>query len=218
MKKYLIKLLCILAVLTMILPMTALANDGDYLVRWIKTDNGKGLNLRTAPDRNADIIEVLPYRMQVYVCEINANATWSHISMQRPNGKGFGDVIDGWVMTSFLVKSDPGPYKNPSPKKTAEPVQEGPTFNDVNSAARSIKYLDVPYEAVIKTRNPANYVHLRWFPSTSANYIEKYLRDTEILVLAESKTWAQVQILTEDTPSYVGFILKSNVEPLDLGE
>ena len=212
MKKILIKLLCLISVLALALPMAgALANDGDYMVRWVKTDNGKGLNLRASPDKNAEILEVLPYRMQVFVCEINKNGTWSHISMERPNGKGFGDIIDGWVMTSFLVKKDPGKY---NPPKKDDPADEGPTFNDINSAARAIKYVDIPYQAVIKTKNPANYVHLRWFPSTSANYIEKYLCDTEITVLAESKTWAQVQINSEDTPSYVGFILKNNVEPL----
>ena len=212
MKKILITMLCILSVLTMVLPMAALANDGDYMVRYVKTNNGKGLNLRAAPDKNAEILEVLPYRMCVYICEINSNGTWSHVSMERPNGRGFGDVIDGWVMTSFLTKKDPGKY---TPPKKDEPIEEGPSFNDINSAARAIKYLEEPYAAVIKTKNPANYVHLRWFPSTSAAYIEKDLCDTEITVLAESKIWAQIRIDSEEGPSYTGFILRNNVDPLE---
>ena len=215
MKKFLVKLLCLLAVFALLLPMAgALANDGEFLTRYVKTDNGKGLNLRFDANKNADIIEVLPYGMEVTIIEVNDNATWGHVSMERPNGKGFGDVIDGWVMMSFLSKTKPGKY---TPPKKQEPVgteEEGPSFSDVNTAAKGIKYLEEPYQAVIRTKNPANYVHLRWFPSTEANYIEKYLCNTVVEVIAESKTWAQVRILSEDAPEYVGFILKNNVAAL----
>ena len=216
MKKFLVKLLCLMAVLALLLPMAgALANDGEFLTRYVKTDNGKGLNLRFDANKNADIIEVLPYGMEVTIIEVNDNATWGHVSMERPNGKGFGDVIDGWVMMSFLSKTKPGKY---TPPKKQEPVgteEEGPSFSDVNTAAKVIKYLEESYQAVIKTKNPANYVHLRWFPSTSANYIQKYLCDTPITVIAESRTWAQVIIEEEGFPAYVGFILRNNVDPLE---
>ena len=115
----------------------------------------------------------------------------------------------GWVSTSFLVSSNPGAYQKKEPEKKEEPVADlNATLNNVTA---KIKYLETPYEAVIKTSRPTNFVHLRWYPDTNARYIEKYLCDTEILVLAESAKWAQIQIVED---GYIGFILKANVEKL----
>lgn len=193
--KKLVSILCAaILMISLLIPAMGLAEQ----TAWVKTGNGKGLNIRKEPSKNGEIIKSLPYRTQLIVHEFQNGwalvepADWS---MSNP----------GWVSTSFLVYSDPGPYVKPNPDPEPTPTAE------LDAVVAKIKYLDEPYEAVIKTSRPTNYVHLRWYPDTDARYISRYLCDTQILVLAESSKWAQVQIVED---GYVGFILRNNVDPL----
>ena len=201
--KKIISILCLaVMVLGILIPAMSLADEN---TAWVKTGNGKNLNVRAQPSKNAEIIKTLPYGTQLIVHQYSGNG-WALVepadwSMSNP----------GWVSTSFLVYSNPGAYqKKEAEKKETEKKEEPADLNaTLNSVTGKIKYLEEPYEAIIKTSRPTNFVHLRWYPDTNAHYIEKYLCDTEILVLAESSKWAQIQIVED---GYVGFILKANVE------
>lgn len=196
--KKIISILCLaVMVLGILIPAMSLADEN---TAWVKTGNGKNLNVRAQPSKNAEIIKTLPYGTQLIVHQYSGNG-WALVepadwSMSNP----------GWVSTNFLVYSDPGPYQKK--KEDPDPVDVTSTLDSV---VAKIKYLEEPYDAVIKTSRPTNFVHLRWYPDTNARYIDKYLCDTEILVLAESAKWAQIQIVED---GYIGFILKANVEKL----
>lgn len=206
MKKTLTLALAMLMLAMVLLPACAMAANNqsigkeiDVKYAWIKTGNGKPLNLRDAPTKNSNKIGELPYRTKLVVLqELNG---WSLVEEAAKKPQFVGPF---YVMSSFLTYKDPGKYK---PAKPEEPV---PTYEDVDAAVKALRIV-APYKAVIKTTRPTNFVHLRWIPNTSARFIDKYLCNTEIIVLAQSKTWAQVQIV--DT-GYVGFILRSCVDPL----
>lgn len=136
--------------------------------------------------------------------DFTASDVWAQVRVSWKSG-----VLEGYVLSSFLVRKDPGPYKgrvNPTP----DPVQDL-TLDSLNRTAKAIKVLDVPYFTVIQTKKATNYVHLRWFPDTNAVYSGAYLRNTEIEVLATSKNWAQVRVVEDGK---VGFILMSCVAPV----
>ena len=206
MKKFVSILLLTVLVLSVMLPAVCAAET----TAWVKTGNGLGLRMREQPSKNAKVIKLLDYGTQLIVHEFRDGwalvepADWS---MSNPY----------WVSTNFLVYSDPGPRPTsrptakPTAKPTARPVDDDDALRDLDSVCKKIKYLSQPYHALIKTSRPTNFVHLRWYPDTSARYIEEYLCDTPILVLAEGGKWAQVQI---EEDGYVGFILSANVEPL----
>lgn len=202
MKKFVSILLLTVLMLSVLLPAVCLGET----TAWVKTNNGKGLNMREEPNKNARIVKVLDYGTQLIVHEfidgwaLVEPADWS---MSNPF----------WVSTNYLVYSDPGPRPTtrPTARPTSRPIDDDDTLRTLDSVCKKIKYLSEPYHAVIKTSRPTNFVHLRWYPNTSARYIEEYLCDTEILVLAEGGKWSQVQIADD---GYVGFILSANVEPL----
>lgn len=190
MKKFLSVLLLVVLVIGLLVPALGFAKE-KYM--WIKTGNGKPVNVRTGPGKNNEVMGQIAYGKQVIV-------------HQKANGWALVEPVDwslsnpGYVSTSFLVNSDPGKYK---PTPTKEPV------TTVEAALKKIKYLKEPVSAKIITKRPTNYVHLRWYPDTNASYIEKYLCDTEVEVLAESKTWSQVRMVED---GYVGFILTANLD------
>ena len=200
MKKVIATLL-LFALLSTLLILPAAAET----YAWVKTGNGKGLYMREGPGKNYEIVCTLAYRTRVIVHEYtNGWALVEPADYTMSNPK--------YVSANFLVSSDPGPYQGGSSSGSGSSSSDSTvTYAEIDAALQTMKVLDTPYYAVIKTSRPTNYVHLRWIPNTGARYIEKYLCNTEILVLAESTYWAQVQIVES---GYVGFILKSNVDAL----
>lgn len=205
MKKIVSILLLAALVLSLMAPVLANAGSlGLIETAWVKTGNGKSLNVREEPSKNAKILGGLKYRTKVNVYEYRGG--WALV---EPADRSWSNPQ--WVSKSFLVYSDPGKYK-PNPKPTTKPTSSPEdAFAALDKVCKKIEYLNTPYSAVIRTSRPTNLVHLRWYPDTSARFIEQYLCDTEILVLAQGGKWAQVQIVED---GYVGFILLDNVSPL----
>lgn len=199
MKKLLVRALCLMAVLVLaIASVTTVASADDRAYKYVKTANGKSLNVRANPwKEQGNIVATVPYRAYVLVYQYSDNRTWAYIEAEHG--------VKGWVATSFLVNKDPGPYK------PVNPDEPDTSVSALNKVAKAIKVLDNPYVTVIQTKKATNYVHLRWFPDTNAVYSGAYLRNTEIEVLATSKTWAQVRIVEDGK---VGFILMSTVAPV----
>lgn len=210
MKKLSVRMLCLVLVLMFAALSTASAattNVREY--KYIKTNSGIALNVRSDPWKaENNIVTSLPYGSLVLVYQYSDNGTWAYIEGQRPGHTG---TVKGWVSSTYLVKNDPGKYVPPvDPTPTPAP-SSNKTFDAVNNAAKALKVLSVPYTTVIQTKNATNYVHLRWFPNTNAVYSGAYLRNTPIIVLAESNDWAQVQIVSDGK---IGFIIKSCVAPV----
>ncbi len=201
MKRALTVMLLVALIVTMLMPTMAFAMSNPNS-RFVKTGNGKPLNVRSGPGTNNEVFFKLPYGTQVEV--IDTQGDWCLI---RPYDKNLwsqaGNSTNMWVMKSFLVTKNPGPWKKPEP--------DTPTYEEVDAALRQLKLLESPVLAVIVTSRPTNYVHLRWVPSTNARFSAQYLAGEQVLVLAQSKTWSQVVDLTDGR---VGFILTNNVNPL----
>lgn len=199
MKRTLSVLLLMALIAAMLMPTMAFAVSNPNS-RFVKTGNGKPLNVRSGPGSNNEVFFQLPYGTQVEV--IDTHGDWCLI---RPYDEALwkkaNNSTNMWVAKSFLVTKNPGPWKKP----------EGPSYEDVDAALREIKPLEYPVLAEVVTSRPSNYVHLRWIPNTSARYSAQYLAGEQLLVLAQSKTWSQVLDLAD---GHVGFILTNNVNPL----
>lgn len=201
MKRTLSILLLVALLVGMLMPTMAFAMSNPNS-RFVKTGNGKPLNVRSGPGTNNEVFFTLPYGTQVEV--IDTQGDWCLI---RPYDEALwrkvGNSTNMWVMKSFLVTKNPGPWKKPEPAT--------PTYEEVDAALRQLRPLESPVLAEIVTSRPTNYVHLRWIPSTDARFSAQYLAGEQVLVLAQSNTWSQVLDLND---GYVGFILTNNVNPL----
>jgi len=202
MKKTFFCIICLAAVMMMAFTTVASAATTWY----VKTPNGKSVNVRSAPYKaEGNVVDQIPYGMMVEVVDFTARDLWAQVRVSWKGG-----VLEGYIQTSFLVDKKPAAYKETkTDSKDTQATDE--TLASLNKVAKAIKVLEQPYTTVIQTKVATNYVHLRWFPDTNAVYSSAYLCNTEIEVLAESKTWAQVRILDDGK---VGFILKSCVAPV----
>ena len=169
------------------------AHAGYY---YVKTGNGKGLNVRDNP--NGKVVGSLKYGTRVYV-DAFSSSEWALITYRYDNGHGKGDYA-AYVSTRFLVRNDPGKFQGSSSAKSA------------NSAARTEKQVASPYTIVSRpVRTAGGWVNLRRTPSTDAKVLEKCYAGKQLTVLAELDGWFKV----EDIPTgIIGYISSKYVSRL----
>ena len=185
----------ILAVLTLMLAVcvpAALAGEegpnahaGYY---YVKTGNGKGLNVRDNP--NGKVVGSLKYGTRIYV-DAFSSSEWALITYRYDNGHGRGDYA-AYVSTRFLVKNDPGKFQGSSSAKSA------------TSAVRTEKQVANPYTIVSRpVRTAGGWVNLRRTPSMDAKVLEKCFAGKTLTVLAELNGWFKVQDPATGTIGYI---------------
>lgn len=203
--------LCTLFMLT-VAPLTSASAERSY--QYINSyKNGLMVRLRPEPNTNKAEITKLPHRALVLVYQYNSQRTWAFVEADNPDSSG-PSTVKGWVSTTFLSKKDPGPWKGTpavSPAPTNAPAVD--QLATLSAVCKKIKPVALPYLAEIKTKNPTSLVHLRWFPDTSARYVDAFPRGTIVTVIAKGGKWTQVMYTPADTnETHVGFVLSDNVQ------
>ena len=140
--------------------------------------NGKPLNVRKYPTKESECIGKIPYGDIVGVDHITNG--WAMIV--------WGSV-DGWVQASLLSKTYPG-------KKPVNPTSNTTSY-------KSFKFTD--YTATVKPSRTTGTVTLYWVPSTEGTKLGLLHSGSEVNVLAETKTWAQV---FDPEENKCGFVLQ----------
>lgn len=205
MKRLIALVLCLCTIVVLgITPAMAGAADRSY--QYVNSyKNGLVVRLRPEPNTNNVEITKLPHRALVLVYEYNPQHTWAYVEAENPNGSG---TVKGWISTEFLSARDPGPWRgNPQP----DPVVED-QLATLSAVCAKIKPLYTSRVGEIVTKNPTALVHLRWFPNTSAKYLDAFPRGTIVTVIAKGGLWSQVIYTPAGTnETHVGFVLSENV-------
>lgn len=198
MKRFL-AMTAILVVLMSVLAAGAMADS----VMYVKTGNGKSLNVRSEPNNGDNVIYHFEYGQEVYVAYHLGNG-WSCV---RLAGK-FNS--DGYVMTKFLVSSKPGKYVPTSADTNtakAASSKESYTIDQLNEILKTGKAV-TPYNITLYPTRASGWVYLRWAPSRNVHQITTYPGGQEVRVIAELKDWYQVE---DPTTGVVGFVNSSYV-------
>ena len=209
MTKRLISLALIAVMTAMLIPALAVA-DSYYGTQWVYTDNGKSLNVRSAPKTGNNIIGSLAYAAEVTVVKMYDNG-WAQILWEQNQ---YGEFGVAYVQRRFLVNHKPSSKPTPvQPSPTAAPASGDSTnytkeFANMNTEFRSAKKVDVPFTVVARPSRASGWVNLRWAPSTEAERIATCPQGKELTVLAELRTWYQVQ---DPATGMIGFISRQYV-------
>ena len=209
MTKRLISLVLIAVLMAMLIPSLAFADY--YGTQWVYTDNGKSLNVRSAPNTGDNIIGSLAYGAEVYVYKMLDNG-WAQIMWEQNQ---YGEFGAAYVQRRFLVNHKPS-SKPSQPAATAAPASGGSSdstnytkeFTSMNSEFRSAKKVDAPYTVVARPSRASGWVNLRWAPSTEAERIATCKQGKELTVLSELNNWYQVQ---DPVTGMIGFISRQYV-------
>ena len=197
MKRFLILVASLVLVMSVCMT-SALA----YETMYVKTGNGKTLNVRSEPATGDNVLLRFPYGHQVTVNYHLGNG-WTCIMLA-------GEYDVGYVQTKFLVSKDPGKYvPSSADAELAKPATSMESYtmeqlNEVLKTARSV----TPYTVTLYPTRSSGWVYLRWVPSRNSNYVTTYTGGQQVQVIAELKNWYQVQ----DQDGKVGFVYTSYVQ------
>lgn len=196
------RILTVVAVLVLVMSAFVTSAMADTTM-YVKTGNGKSLNVRSEPNTGDNIIYHFEYGQEVYVAYDLGNG-WSCVRLA-----GAFDS-DGYVMTKFLVSKKPGKYVPTSADaELAKPATSNESFtmdqlNEVLKTGKSV----TPYNITLYPTRASGWVYLRWVPSKNAQRITTYPGGKEVRVIAELKNWYQIE---DPETGVVGFVNSSYV-------
>ena len=205
MSKQLVSLLLAAVLAMTLLIPAALAGDdmpdpheGYYYVR---TENGKGLNVRDAV--NGKVVGSLKYGTKIHVDSFTT-PEWALIVYRYNNGYGVGDYA-AWVSTRYLTRQNPGKYQ---PASSVTPASQGSqgsaeSLAAINAVFRTARQVSAPYTVIARPARASGWVNLRWAPSTAAERIATCPQGKTLTVLAEMTGWYQVK---DPVTGMIGFI------------
>ena len=188
-------LLCLMASLA--LPALADTPWGTSIM-YVKTANGKPVNVRSAPYKGDNVIGSAPYGHEVLV-------DWSYAGNDGWTKVVWGSMGDGYIMSQFLVNEKPGPAPSPSQKdkeKEAATTDQAKLEQELKSEKPVSEYF---YIAVRPTR-VSGWINFRTGPSATTTRISSFPQDKELLVLGETTNWYRARDPETDK---VGYIHKS---------
>ena len=174
MKKLMTIALVVMLLLGVMVPVFASAEGG---AKWVNCPNGKTLNLRVEPSKNAKVLKKLECGTKVELIPYsNLTAGWTCV---RANG------TDGWVMSKFLVDSKPGKY---------EITEQEDNF-------RSVTAFNVAAKALNGKTDRS--VCLRVKPNKTSKSIRRLASGDQLTVVAVGKVWSKVVDTATGRTGYV---------------
>ena len=170
MKKLLSVVMILMLALGLMVPAFASADGAKSVAgceyMWVNTENGKTLNVREAPSTRARVLYTVECGTRLNVVE-DYNGEWACVYQ---TGKAVG-----YVMTKFLVYSQPGKYEITEREDHFRPV--------------------TPYwvTALARGRNTNESVGLRVKPNKTSRMIRRLMAGDTLQVLSVGKVWSEVR-------------------------
>ena len=197
----------LLAVMMLVLCVSAALSEGQGSEYYVYTKNGKGLNVRSSMSTsdNTNILGSLPYGSKVIIYGVRDG--WAMIDYANTTG---------YIMFRFLVKQKPAPF-DPSAQDsgnsgTAVPAEsttkDATTVAQMNALLATAKFVE-PYTVTVRPVRASGWVYMRWFPSKNAQELATFGANYQLTVIAELKDWYQV---SDPATGKVGFIYKSYLQ------
>ena len=146
----------------------------EELYAYVKTANGKGLNLRAQPSTRGTVIAAIPYGAQVLVTGYYSSS-WAAVEYGNHNG---------YCMTRYLSDTKP---RSSGSGSTPVPVPSTTNLETMFSSFGATSY-----SVIVVPSTPTGYVNLRWAPTKNAPMWGVYRSGSILQVIAEGDGWSQV--------------------------
>ncbi len=200
------KILAALLVLALIAAsvVTALADTPwGTSIMYVKTANGKPVNVRSGPGKEYQAIGSAAYGHQVL-------ADWSYAGNDGWTRVVWGSMGDGYIMSRFLVDYDPGEAPEPS-REEKEKQEAEAEQKKLEKELKSEKPVEEYFYVAARPARASGWVNFRSGPSKATSRISSFGDGKELLVMGETTNWYRVQ---DPETQKVGYIHKNYVVKL----
>lgn len=199
MKKLLICALVATLLAGMFASCAFAAGDG---CMYVKTENGKGLNLREEPNKTANVILKIPYGDEFWVFEMLGNG-WAY-------GHWGGQF--GYVMSRYLSSTKPSAKPADTSKNKDKEAQELKAEQQkLNKELKSEKEVEPFYIAIRPTRS-TGWVNFRVGPSKITSRITTFGQGKELIAVGTTTNWYRAK---DPETNKVGYIHKNYATKLN---
>lgn len=190
-------LMVILTLVLLAVSVSALAAGTSIL--YVKTANGKGVNVRSSPNTGDNIIGTVPYGGQVVM-------DWSYAGNDGWTKIVWGGRGDGYIMSRFLVDTKPGPAPTASKDKDKTKKENETEKKKLDNELKSEKAAEEFFYIVVRPTRTSGWINFRSGPSKTTKRIASFGDGKELLVMGETNNWYRARDPKTDK---VGYIHKS---------
>ena len=195
------------AAVAMALALVLLAASAMAETYWVKTGDGKTVNVRWEDSTAGSVMTRLKYGTKIDVLAFTKGGTWALFTYNGKTLDGDEHYGDAYVMAKFLVPYKPEPYSRSSSSATPEQTQN--TGSSGMNALFSQARLVTPYTVTVRPTRSSGQVNVRWAPSKSSTLLRAYPANSQFTVIAELGTdWYQIQ---DPESGAVGFLNKAYI-------
>ena len=202
MKKFISVLI---AAVLLVLAVSAAVAESQGTTMYVKTPNGKALNVRSSMSSADDSNVIGSLRYGSKVITYGGKDGWLMID--------YGNAT-GYIMAKYLVKEKPAAYDGSSSgssgakKEGSFSVKEATKVTQLNTLAASAKCV-TPYSVTVHPTTAKGSVYVRWFPTKNAETLLTLADGYELTVISELTDWYQV---SDPETGKVGFVYESYVK------
>ena len=164
-------------------------------IMYVKTANGKPVNVRSGPGKEYPAIGSAPYGHSVLT-------DWSYAGNDGWTKVVWGSAGDGYIMSRFLVDYDPGKAPEKSKEEQEAETEKKKLEKELKSEKAVAEYF---YIAVVATR-ASGWINFRSGPSKTTSRISSFPDGKELLVMGETTNWYRAQ---DPETQKVGYIHKT---------
>ncbi len=202
MLKKLIVLVLILTLVSVSVVSVSFASESGTM--YVMTDNGKTVNVRTAPSSSAEIIGRLPYGAEV-------QADWSYAGNDGWTRIFWDGGSEAYIMSRFLVSEEPGPAPDPS-KKVQTKTSAKTAEEKLEAELASETAFDQPFYISARPSRPTGWVNFRVGPSSSTARIRSLKARRQLIAIGETNNWYKAQ---DPDTGRVGYVSKKYMARLN---
>lgn len=182
----LIALILILTAMTFVTTASAQCSE-----MYVVSKNGKGVHVRAAPSKSAEILRTVPYGEVVLV-------DWSYAGNDGWSRLVWGSYGDAYIMTQFLSSTKPGPKPTPDPAEEEKKAEQ----EKLKREQKSEHAVD-PYYIIAQPTRASGWVNFRTGPSKTTARVRSFSGGQELLVIAETDNWYKAQDLETGKEGYL---------------
>ena len=186
------------AMMAVIILLSSVAFAGNTAVMYAKTANGKPVNVRNAPSKNAETIGIVRYGGEVTVdLSYTGNDGWTKVD--------WASMGAGYIMSRYLVDEKPEPLRKSSDPADAEENADSEK-NRLEEELASEKEVEEYFYISVRPVRISGWVYFRSGPGRNTRRISSFPDGKELLVLGETNHWYKAR---DPETEQVGYIDKA---------
>ncbi len=173
----------------------SVASAAGTSVMYVKTANGKPVNVRRAPSKDSEYLGSLKYGDKVM-------ADWSYAGNDGWTRVFWGGAGSAYIMSRYLVDENPGPAPTPS-KKEKQKEEAAAEKKKYDKELKSEKEIKEPFYIAVRPPRASGWANFRSGPSKTTSRITAFSDGKELIAIGQTTNWYKAMDPETEKEGYI---------------